>query len=192
MASANTLNQQIRELSHWHQLAFSIALCERMLPNYQLFSEAVAWGDAATLTNSLNAAWDALRTKPSQFNHERWQEKLAENIPDPEDYDMYGVWPAMDAATALDTLFSLFAEPKGPAALEISRLSRHCVKQYIQITEGEDVELKTHPLMQYEFDMQSELVEWLADHAKSPNTVSQLRKEFLSPLISNLGLSIEE
>ncbi|RCU50980.1 MULTISPECIES: YjaG family protein [Corallincola] len=192
MASTAQLNQQLRELTPWQQLAFSACLSERMLPNYLLFSHAVEWGDGNILRNSMNAVWDALRSKTTQFNHERWQEKLADQIPDPQQFDMYGVWPALDATTALDTLFCQFAEPSSPAVVEISRLSRHTVKQYIQLSEGEEVDLKNHPLMQFEFEYQGELAEWLSDRAPTQKTIAALREAFLTPLESNLGLSQEE
>jgi uncharacterized protein YjaG (DUF416 family) len=192
MTTPAQLNQYLRELGPWQQRAFSTALCERMLPNYILFSQAVNWGESKILENSVAAAWDALRLKSSQFNHERWQEKVAEQIPDTASFDMFGVWPALDATTALDTLFGQFAETNSPAVVEISRLSRHTVKQYIQFSEGEEVDLKSHPLMQYEFEFQSELVDWIALQKPSANTISQLHQEFLKPLISNIGISLDE
>lgn len=188
--SAKSLNQQIRDLPRRMQLVFAATLCERMLANYQLFSDATGFGDTKVLRNCLDAIWDVFRnTKPS-INAERWQSKLDTCMPDPEAFDMFGVSPAIDAVVSLTTLIDGLNEMDYPAAVEISRVSRSCVKQYLLFTEGEDVVLKDHPLMQYEFSVQEELVGYLTGAKQKDAVQKQIREIFLSEGLSNLGLSL--
>jgi uncharacterized protein YjaG (DUF416 family) len=187
--TATSLNQQIRDLPRRMQLAFAATLCERMLPNYQLFSDATEFGDAAVLRNCLNAIWDASRKTKPAINAERWQTKLDACMPDPEQFDIFGVGPAIDAVASLAALIDGLNESDYPAAVEISRVSRSCVKQYLLFSEGEDVALKDHPLMQYEFALQEELVDFLAGAKPGDTLQRQIREAFLSEGLSNLGLS---
>ena len=49
-----TIFQQVRDLETWQSVAFSAALLERMLPNYQLFCEATEFADPSPYRNSLS------------------------------------------------------------------------------------------------------------------------------------------
>ena len=86
---------------------FAIALCQRMLPNYQLFSEVCEFGDPAVLSTVLDLLWQSQYDNKLKFNIDVHLQRLEDNTPDPADFDSYGVYPAMDAVVALSTLLVL-------------------------------------------------------------------------------------
>lgn len=50
--------QNMRELGFYQQAAIAATLLERMLPNYQLFSEVTGFGDAKLCRDILNMVWE--------------------------------------------------------------------------------------------------------------------------------------
>ncbi len=139
------------KLSHWQQIAFSAALLERMLPNYQLFSEAADFGDAKVLRNQLDIIWQWLANRSAvKINIDAQLLKLEPETPDPEAFDSFGVFPALDACMALTALWQLMqSKPaKKGKVLEveldniksISRLSHNSVSYYIELLLLEEVD----------------------------------------------------
>ena len=76
-----------KKLSHWQSVALSAALLERMLPNYQLFSETVEFGDYKILRNQLDLIWQWLSPNKPKINIEAQLEKLEEQTPDVDHFD---------------------------------------------------------------------------------------------------------
>ena len=52
----------------------------------------------------LDSIWEILTVKTAKVNFERQLEKLEELFPSAEEFDMYAVYPAMDACEGLSTL----------------------------------------------------------------------------------------
>ena len=202
------------KLSHWHQIAFSAALLERMLPNYQMFSEAADFGNAKILRNQLDIIWQWLDNSSTvKINSEAQLLKLEAETPDPEAFDSFGVFPALDACMALSALWQLMqVKPsKKQKATEIdiddiqsiSRLSHNSVSYYVELLlleeagESADEELTItaeqmdeHPLMQWEKDTQNELFDFLKFAADDKRTCKLARQMSLSEGLSNLGIEI--
>ena len=108
------------KLSHWQKIAFSAALLERMLPNYQMFSEAADFGDAKILRNQLYIIWQWLANRNAvKINIDAQLLKLEPETPDPEAFDSFGVFPALDACMALTALWQLM-QSKAPKKNKIS------------------------------------------------------------------------
>ena len=57
------LEQELKQLSPLHQLAFAASICERMLPNYNAFSRMENWGDPSIPRKALNEIWQILQGK---------------------------------------------------------------------------------------------------------------------------------
>jgi len=212
------------KLSQWQQVTFSAALLERMLPNYQMFSEAADFGDAKILRNQVDLIWQWLansntsKANAMKINIEAQLNKLAPQTPDPEEFDFFGVYPAIDACMALTALWQLIfnLEPKQQASRKskpqevdlediqsISRLSHSSVNAYIELqltqslSEGElinqgaiDQAISEHPLMQWEKAMQSELFDFLKFTAEDKRTCQLAKEMVLSEGLSNLGIEI--
>ena len=79
-----------------------------MAPNFALFCQMTEQKPAdKTYHNILNLVWEFLTVKEAKINFENQLEKLEEIIPDVNDYDFFGVVPALDACEALGELLSL-------------------------------------------------------------------------------------
>jgi len=211
------LHLPFAKLSHWQQIAFSAALLERMIPNYQMFSEATEFGDAKVLRNQLDIIWQWLdNSNTLKINTEAQLLKLEPQTPDPEAFDSFGVFPALDTCMALTALWQLMQikpAKKGKVSeldfddiKSISRLSHNSVSYYVELllldemdtaTEVEDAEfsitaeqINEHPLMQWEKDTQNELFDFLKFAADDKRTCKLVKKMSLSEGLSNLGIEI--
>jgi uncharacterized protein YjaG (DUF416 family) len=202
------------KLSHWHQIAFSAALLERMLPNYQMFSEAADFGNAKVLRNQLDIIWQWLdNSNTVKINSEAQLLKLEAETPDPEAFDSFGVFPALDACMAFSALWQLMqvkplkkqkvAEIDTDDIQSISRLSHNSVSYYVELLlleEAEDIadqeltisaeQLDGHPLIQWEKDTQDELFNFLKFATADKRTCKLAKQMSLSEGLSNLGIEI--
>jgi len=202
------------KLSHWHQIAFSAALLERMLPNYQMFSEAADFGNAKVLRNQLDIIWQWLdNSNTVKINSDAQLLKLEAETPDPEAFDSFGVFPALDACMAFSALWQLMqvkpSKKQKTAEIDIddiqsiSRLSHNSVSYYVELLLLEEVEesadeeltitaeqMDEHPLMQWEKDTQNELFDFLKFAAADKRTCKLAKQMSLSEGLSNLGIEI--
>ena len=100
----NPLQLRLEKLEPWKQITFMACLCERMYPNYALFCESTEFAQPRIYRDILDSIWEQLTVKTAKVNFERQLEKLEELIPSSEDFDFYGVFPAIDACVGLSTL----------------------------------------------------------------------------------------
>lgn len=183
-----TIFQQVRELNDWKACAFSLVLLERMFPNYQLFCEVTEFADATPLRNTLNSLWEWLAVG-TKINYEAQRNKLDEATPDVSDFDNYGVYPALDFAVALDAGLNLLSGDDPQGAVVISKVSQGSVEAYIEASEGEAVEVKSHPLMQWEIAVQAEILELLNSGVKKDKELAKKLKGIATDDgISNIGI----
>ncbi len=191
------------KLSHWQQIAFASALLERMLPNYQMFSESSQFGSYALLRNQLDLIWQWLyKNNKTKFNINAQLNKLEEQTPDPEKFDSFGVFPALDACMAMMSLWQLMQTNGTNKDYEdinsVSRLSQNSVNYYVElllIEEGvEDIQVSSiddHPLMVWEKETQNELFDFLKIAAETKRSCQLATAMVLSEGLSNLGIAIE-
>lgn len=203
------------KLSHWQQIAFSAALLERMLPNYRMFSEAVDFGDAKVLRNQLDIIWQWLANSNTvKINIDAQLLKLESETPDPETFDSFGVFPALDACMALTALWELMqSKPQKKNKISvldlddiksISRLSHNSVSYYVEMlllneanqdSDAEELviteeQINEHPLVQWENDTQNELFDFMKFAAEDKRSCELAKKMSLSEGLSNLGIEI--
>lgn len=188
-----------KKLSHWQQIAFSAALLERMLPNYNMFSEVCEFGDTKLLRNQLDLIWQWLdKNQKVKINYEAQFNKLEEQVPDPDAFDNFGVFPAVDVCMALLSLLQLMQDRESEGCQNVSRLSLNSVNYYCELelsqTEnGEDFseeELLQHPLMQWENATQNELFEFIQGQPESKKTCQLAKAMVLEEGMSNLGIEV--
>ena len=98
----NPIHKRLENVESWQHLTFMACLCERMAPNFALFCQMTEQEQAEkTYHNILNLVWEFLTVKGAKINFENQLEKLEEIIPDVNNYDFFGVVPALDACEAL-------------------------------------------------------------------------------------------
>lgn len=194
-----SFNRQLRTLSPWQQLAFITALAQRSALNYQLFCEAVDLGEADALKKLLGLLWESQLSKEAKINWAVQQEKLAELQPEPEDYDVYGVYPALDAVMAVVLAIEQSLQVDEENTIRASKLSRSTVRQFLikQLPEAFDEEqesawLRVQPLMDDENAFQDELLAQVTSaNLPHPVLIRQLRELAFNQGFSNLGISLD-
>ena len=191
----------LSKLSQWQQVAFSAALLERMLPNYQLFSETEQFGDYAVVRNQLDSLWQWLdKNNRSKINFTAQLNKLEEQTPNPELFDAFGVFPALDFCMALMSLFQSIQDKENDNLDNIGRLSENSVSFYVELLLAEALEddaleisiedINNHPLMQWEIATQNELFDFLKDASENKQTCLEIKALALEEGLSNLGIEI--
>lgn len=200
MSSKPGFFKSLKALSLPQKQLFAVALCQRMYPNYQLFSEVCEFGDPKVLDTVLNLLWQSLYDRKLKLNIELHLDRLEEVTPEPENFDVYGVYPALDAAVALVSLLSGIESKIEEDITNISKLSSATVANYIEAIS--DVELEDEALDDYVFaheamvaerELQASLLELIEDNPDlSADFIKALRKEIVSSGVSNIGISVQE
>lgn len=196
------ITPSLQNLSQWQQTAFCAALLERMLPNYKMFSEASNFGDYKVLRNQLDLVWQWLdKNSKIKINYSAQLVKLEDNIPDPEQFDFIGVFPALDAAMALMSLLQNMQDKDSDGFANVAKLSENSVSYYVELLlldeqgDNEDAEVSAddinqHPLMEWERATQKELFDYLTIAAEQKKTCIQAKELVLEEGLSNLGIEI--
>lgn len=192
------LHLPFKKLSSWQRYLFSAALLERMLPNVQLFAQAIEQtDDFALIRNQLDLCWQRLIHAKNKFNIGVQLEKLEAVTPDPDKFDFFGVYPALDACMALEALLQGFQDEKHDFCQIISQLSTNSVSFYLQTLLSEQGEqqvslaqLKADPLMQWELEMQNALFDLVQTLKPSEQGCAQAKQLVLEQGLSNLGIEI--
>jgi len=191
--------QQLKELAPWQQTAFAAAMAERMYPNFALFCQVTEQDDQAqALKKGLMLIWEQLANKESKINFEVQLEKLADLIPNDSDYEMYGVYPAIDATMAVHTAMELAMGTQAEEVTRVSRLMRQTIISFIEATEElpEDEKarrkvLNDHELMQFDREFQDEVLAQVSA-MKHPHKekLKALRLMAQNDGVSCLGLAV--
>lgn len=189
----NKLNtfSQIRELAKPKDIVFSCALMQRMLPSYVLFSRSSGFGDPQLAQSALNLIWEWCMSPQNKFNAIVQSEKFEEIIPDVENFDTFGVYPALDYCMALSTVLQSFTKEHEFPAVTVAKLSQGSVEAYILASSNEVLEnqqIKQDPLMQYEIETQVSLLEFCSSNVLNKETIKELRSDLIAQGISNLGI----
>ena len=196
MTKANNF-QRIRELNYLQKAVLAGALIERMLPNYGLFSEATGFGDEALLRSALNVCWEKILLPKSKIDLEKQVEKIEPNVPELADFDMFGTYPAIDAATSLLSLMHGLMGQDEQEFISVSKISQATVARFIEYqmtVEGEVADNKAvreHPLMQYEIDVLKELIDFVENMGRiTSENVKALKKQAIADGQTNIGLAL--
>ncbi len=184
-----TFNQRLRRLRPWQQLAFATALAQRAAPNYLLFSEATGFGDRETYSKLLALLWEQLTAKAASINWAVQQEKLPDLQPHPADFEVYGVYPALDAIMALELAVEQAVTQDEETAVRASKLSRSTVRSYLELqAQG----LDPQELMDDENAFQDELlIQVSSQFQPQPELLKSLKTLAENEGFSNLGISLK-
>ena len=184
--------QQVRDLSKKPAVAFSAALLQRMLPNYELFCEVNEFGDKDLASKLVDLIWEWLNASKAKINYAVQLEKLEEITPDIENFNNFGVYPALDFCMALTATLQLMSDEEPNGAVMVAKLSQGGVEAYLLALSETDLtneEVKQDPLMQFEIDTQLEV---LAMCKNKSIDFKSLRAEMKAQEMSNIGLSLGE
>ncbi len=182
---------RIKDLSFEQQLIFANVLTERMLPNYRLFYESTQFGNPLVLNTIVDLIWQRLSKFQVKLNLEVQQNKLLDETPELNDFDCFGVVPAIDCAMAINTMLVAMEQKMDEDLINISKLSSSTVASYIGAVEGDISDEATfdHEMMVEEKALQEYLLERVEKQPKAtPEFLKELRQEFKAFGVSNIGI----
>lgn len=193
----NPIHLRLEKLKTWHHVIFMASLCERMYPNYAMFCQQTGFGDAPLYRKILDLIWETQTVKDAKVNFDSQLEKLEEAIPAADDYDIYGVYPAIDACVALSELIhSRLSGETMKHAIEVSKCSITSVAMLEMTQAGRemtDEELRVKPAVEEEWDIQWELFRLLADcEERDIQLIKGLRADLREAGISNIGINLQQ
>lgn len=193
----NPIHLRLEKLESWQHLTFMACLCERMYPNYAMFCQQTGFGEAQLYRRIVDLIWETLTVKDAKINFDSQLEKLEEAIPSADDYDMYGVYPAIDACVALSELVhSLLSGETLEHAIEVSKTSITTVAMLEMTQAGRemtDEELKENLAVEQEWDIQWEIFRLLADcEERDIELIKGLRADLREAGESNIGINLQQ
>lgn len=193
------LISRLEAFADWQLQVFTAGYAERMYPNYALFAQVTEGFDAQVLRMALDKVWEALAGR-AKLNIDTQLERVEAQIPEVDDFDMYGVYPALHAAVALCSALYQMNEASVEEAVNVSRLSEECVATYLEITADQELSdeqlvrfINTHELMEQERDFSQQLLDTLAA-MKTPQAtrIDALRELAENEGVSNIGICEQE
>ena len=194
----NPIHKRLENLESWQHLTFMAALCERMAPNFNLFCQMNNLEmEVKVYQNILNLVWEYLTVKDAKINFENQLEKLETIIPDVNDYESFGVVPALDACQALaEILHAIIAGETLERAVEMSLISLGTVTSLLETETGRDwseSELKESKDIQAELDVQWQVYRLLKECEKRDiELILDLKNEIRAEGISNIGIEFHQ
>ena len=194
----NPIHKRLENLDSWQHLTFMAALCERMAPNFNLFCQMNNLEmEVKVYQNILNLVWEYLTVKDAKINFENQLEKLETIIPDVNDYESFGVVPALDACQALaEILHAIIAGETLERAVEMSLISLGTVTSLLETETGRDCsdsELKESEDIQAELDVQWQVYRLLKECEKRDiELILDLKNEIRAEGISNIGIEFHQ
>ncbi|MDH2925838.1 YjaG family protein [Lonepinella koalarum] len=194
----NPIHKRLEHFASWQHLTFMACLCERMYPNFKLFCQMTEQPEQAkTYQNILNLVWEYLTVKDAKINFDHQLQKLEDIIPDVNDYDFFGVVPALDAAESLgELLHSIIAGSTLEQAIKISQLSLQTVATLLETEQERELlenDLKSAVEIEQELDVQWQIYRILNECEKrNVDLILDLKNEIRSAGISNIGIEITQ
>ncbi len=184
----------VKTFESWQQLAYGAAKVARMAPNFRLFCDVVKSDDGAVFNSILNLVWEYVSSKNESIDFSKQLLKLEDITPEPENYDMYGVWPALDATVALSSLLSCCERFDEDEMTSIANISKATIHSFVEalIDNEKDAEARVEELIEIEDDFDQAICVIIQRSSKSsrPTMVQALKQQIAEFGTSNLGLEL--
>ena len=197
--SDQSLDKEFYDLNDWQLAALCAALSERMFPNFALFARLMEFGDVQQVRRILDGVWDHLGNSGAKMNFEVQLDNVESNMPNLDEYDMYGASPALDAVVALCSTLNTVIASDPCEVINVANMSRESVATFIEMTADDQISdeelvryINTHELMQQEDDFQAVILEILQDDISRTEALSELRELAHNDGYSNLGICDSE
>ncbi|WP_369309683.1 YjaG family protein [Providencia rettgeri] len=191
----NPIHLRLEKLESWQHTTFMASLCERMYPNFRMFCQQTEFADAKVYRSILDLVWETLVIKDSKVNFDNQLEKLEEIIPSADDFDMYGVYPAIDACIALgEIIHSKLSGETLEHAIRVSEASIRTVAMLEMTQAGREMteeELKEIPAIEEEWDIQWDIFRLLAAcEERDLELIKGLKSDLREAGVSNIGITL--
>lgn len=193
----NPIHLRLAKLASWQHMTFMACLCERMYPNYQIFCQQTQFADAQSYRRILDLVWETLLVKDAKINFDSQLEKLEQAIPDGEAFDIYAVYPAIDACVALsELLHAMLSGETLEHAVAVSETSMNTVVMLEMTQAGHEISdeiLRENQSVIDEWDLQWEIFRLLAEcEERDLELIRGLRNDLREDSISNIGVFFDQ
>jgi len=134
IADERKINDKIRQLPPYHQLAFGLMLSERFLPNYFAFFLVEQWGNPMVLLNGIDLLKNIISRETYDDSELRLIDELIETVtPDMEEFPANTLASlALDVSSMLGECFA-FVRDRDSRHLELcSEISLDALRMYVQ------------------------------------------------------------
>jgi len=188
------INEKLENLLSWQQSVFCMALSEHTVLHFHLFCDAIEsdLGDDIDKINQL--FWEKMTVKGAKINFTTQQEHFDEIIPDANEHDFYGVYPAIEHCVILSCAFNSFLIKSKEEALNASQTSFSTIASFIELQSEEELDeeaLQGHPLFAEQLEFQTELLKML-DNERSPELIKSVRNFVREYGATNLGIALAD
>ena len=141
------------------------------------------------MRSSLDLVWESLASPGSKIDFDKQLLKLEGSMPDPAQFDMYGVYPAIDCCVGLEILLELIQGTKHHESDQFGNLLElyySTIQSFIEVSGAED-----DALIQ-QADQYLESIEACCGECDDkPQLVKRLKEQVKVKQQSNIGLSLE-
>ncbi|CAH0989970.1 hypothetical protein SIN8267_00047 [Sinobacterium norvegicum] len=191
MAKTNSRVPQQRVTAELRRtVLLAAAVSQRMMPNYQLFCQVTEFTDPTQYRNTLNLVWEWLLVSDAKINFELQSEKLELITPDAADFDMFGVYPAIDACVALASAVNAIVEFESDSyRKDVVDLSRRSIEGFLEMQGVEntaEAELTLH-----NEQLLDEVMLIADDKLKNKELLKELKRLATNEGVSNLGIAVD-
>ncbi len=192
----NPIQVRLEKLEPWQQITFMACLCERMYPNYAMFCQETEFASAQSYRAILDSIWETLTVKTAKVNFERQLEKLEALFPSAEDFDVYAVYPAMDACQALSTFLHGLLD-RDYLFDSVLKVSQQSIQTVVDLEQAQmEVEINNQNQKEFEavcgeWDVQWAIFRPLKEcQERDIELIKDLRSELRDENVSNIGVSL--
>jgi len=188
------INDRLVNLQAWQQSVFCMALAEQNLTHFKMFTQAIETEQGKIAENILQLFWEKLTVKGSKINFTIQEENFDAIIPDSNDYNFYGVYPAVDYCVIVNCIFNTFTTKSKDEALNASQTSFATIASFIELQtdqEIEEEELQQEPLFVEQLLVQETILNML-DTERNPELIKSIRQYIKSLESTSIGISTLE
>jgi len=189
-----SINEQLKNLQPWQQSVFCMALAQHSKLHFHLFSEAIESEHGQIIDNLNQLLWEKMIVKGAKINLTIQQDRFEEIIPNTQEFDFYGVYPALDHCVILSCVFNSFLTDSKDEALNASQTSFATIASFIELQNNSEVDESTFlelPSVQSELSFQQVLLEKL-DNQRNPDLIKSIRQFVIDFGMTNLGIASNE
>ena len=185
----NDLSKSLHPLNEWKQVAFALAICERLYPNYVAFSEETTWGDTEKIRACLDIAWQCLSDRTLHLRRTEAASACEAAAPDTEDFQSKYTSAALDTALSTANLMRLLSSFDHEKVLEIAETAYETadlftfsnVETAAIVTAEDERNSLSHPIVQGELRQQKQDIEQLSNLSGDfADNVELLRSKWLN------------
>jgi uncharacterized protein YjaG (DUF416 family) len=167
-----------------------------MYPNYVAFCQNTDFAEPRIYRDILDSIWELMTVKSAKINFERQLEKLEELIPSSEEFEFYGVYPAIDACKSLSMLLHGLLD-RDYLFENMLSLSEQSVVTVAELEEAQGSETitndnqKDNEAVCMEWDVQWAIYRPLREaKSRDIDLIKDLRQELKDEGVSNIGIAL--